>query len=54
MTKLKQDMLDCIKDLTAVVEEVLPQMGHIVLQDYGRLNRALMASARILNEAKEG
>lgn len=45
------DMLECIVALRGVVEEVLPQLGHIVLQDYGRLNESMMMSTKIIKEA---
>lgn len=45
------DMLACIVALRGVVEEVLPQLGHIVLQDYGRLNESMMMSTKIMKEA---
>lgn len=45
-----QQVIDCIRDLTETIEEIMPQMGKIVLQDYARLNRGLMASEAILGK----
>lgn len=33
----------------AVVEDFLPNIGHCVLQDYGRLNEFCMAAGRLKN-----
>lgn len=42
------EAIECIRCLTGVIEDVLPQIGKIVLQDYERLNRGLLLSAKIL------
>jgi len=47
--KLKQAK-ECVKKLTKVVEDVLPQMGKIVLQDYAALNEGLILSRKVLAE----
>lgn len=42
-----------IRNLTEIIDEVLPQMGKIVLQDYARLNNTLIAARKFLaNEPK--
>ena len=43
-----EDMVLCICKLTKVVEDVLPQIGKIVLQDYAALNEGLILSNKIL------
>lgn len=48
--KLKE-YLECIEALRGVVDDVMPQIGSIVLQDYARLNTALILSSKILKEA---
>lgn len=45
------EMLKCIVALRGVVEDVLPQIGVIVLQDYGQLNESLLMSTKIMKEA---
>lgn len=37
----------CIRKLVVIVEDVLPQMGKIVLQDYANLNDALVLSSKL-------
>lgn len=44
----KEEMLQCIRDLYGVVNDVLPQIGKIVLQDYARLNTGLIAARKIV------
>ena len=44
----QQEMIKCIKLLTKVVEDVMPQIGKIVLQDYAALNDGLILSSKIL------
>lgn len=39
----------CITDLRAVVNEFMPQIGRCVLQDYERLNRALLIADALLD-----
>jgi len=38
------------RKLTAVVEDFMPNIGKCVLQDYGRLNEALLESTRLLGK----
>lgn len=45
------EAIECIRCLTGVIEDVLPQIGGIVLQDYERLNRGLLLSAKILKSS---
>lgn len=45
---VSREALECIQCLTGVVEDMLPQIGKIVLQDYARLNRGLILSSQIL------
>lgn len=40
--------LECVRLLTKVVEDVLPQIGKIVLQDYAALNEGLILSKKVL------
>lgn len=47
------EMLECIRLLTAVVEDVMPQIGNIVLQDYDQLNRGLILSEKIIGRTKK-
>ena len=44
------EMLECIECLWGVVEDILPQIGRIVLQDYERLNRGSMLARSILRK----
>lgn len=46
------EMHECIECLWGVVEDVLPQMGKVVLQDYERLNRGAILARSILNRSK--
>ncbi|MES2367163.1 MAG: hypothetical protein V4563_14900 [Pseudomonadota bacterium] len=47
-------MLACIADLQAVVNDFMPNIGQCALQDYGRLNRALLEATRLLNDNGPG
>src|SRR3972149_1175132 len=42
------DLKECAEALYGVVEDMLPQIAKICLQDYGRLNRGLMLADRLL------
>ena len=46
-----EEMTECIDRLVKVVEDVLPQMGKIVIQDYENLNLALMMSRKYKTQA---
>jgi hypothetical protein len=48
----RSELVNCIQMLRAVVLEVTPQIGKIVLQDYGRLNRGLMLARKLVGEVK--
>ena len=41
-----------MKLLTQVVEDMLPQLGNIVLQDYAALNDGLILSRKVLAEER--
>jgi len=45
-----KEMLECITKLDKVVNDMLPQIGKIVLQDYAALNEGLILSRKILNK----
>ncbi len=47
-TATNADLMECIECLTATIEDVMPQMGKIALQDYAKLNRGLLLSSKIL------
>lgn len=40
--------IQCIRDLKGTLDEVMPQMGGIVIQDYERLNNGMFAAEEIL------
>jgi hypothetical protein len=40
----------CVRDLYETMQDLMPQMGKMVLQDYEKLNRGLMAAREILGE----
>ena len=40
------------RKLTEVVEDFMPNIGKCVLQDYGRLNEALIESNRLLGRTR--
>lgn len=43
---------ECVRLLHGVVAEVLPQIGGIVLQDYARLNNALILAEKLMGGDK--
>ena len=44
------EMRECIECLWGVVQDVLPQIGRIVLQDYERLNRGAILARSIVRQ----
>jgi hypothetical protein len=53
MTPREMEMRECIECLWGVVQDVLPQLGRIVLQDYERLNRGAKLAESILRVPAE-
>jgi len=51
--KKEKEMLDCIKGLKTIVDDVMPQIGKIVLQDYQNLNKSLIKANELLNERSQ-
>ena len=43
-------MREALAQAIATIEDFLPNIGNCALQDYGRLNRVLIDSARLLDE----
>lgn len=43
-------MRNTLAQAIAVIEDFIPNVGHCVLQDYGRLNDVLLDSARLLKK----
>lgn len=45
------DMRQTIKMLRTFVDDVLPQVGQLVIQDFGNLNSALIASEKYVKDS---
>lgn len=43
-----QDQHSAVKGLTEIVDELLPQMGTMILQDYSKLNDTLITARKTL------
>ena len=41
----------CVKMLTSVIEDIMPQIGNLVLQDYAVLNDGLILSRKVLRDS---
>ena len=49
--KLKKS-LSALKKCRKLIDEVIPQIGKLSIQDYQNFNEALMESTEVLNENK--
>jgi len=49
LISLAPDMRQCVELLHKVVEDLLPQLGNCMLQDYAALNEGLLLASRIRN-----
>ena len=46
------ELMRLLAEAVAVIEDFLPNIGQCVLQDYGRLNRVLTETRRVLPNPK--
>lgn len=48
------ELVDLLAKAVLVIEDFLPNIGHCVLQDYGRLNVVLIDSGKVLRDIVAG
>lgn len=49
----EKELLECVVCLHDTVKDILPQIGGIALQDYGKLNRGMILAEKILKSPNQ-